>query len=150
MRVTGESVSCKLRKFIELPLNRKLLFFEALFYQLITGLLLKFIPFKLIPRLFASPSSLTPLSSSLTPHASLLDAIRTATRHASRFSPWKNKCLVQSLAGRLMLRKRKIQSQISLGLTYGQDKKLIAHAWLKSDDFEVVEQNGDYKKLLLF
>ena len=133
-----------------LPLNKKLLFLEALIYQLIIGLLLKFIPFKFIPRLFANPPSLTPHSLPLTPHPSQLEAIRTATRQAGSCSPWKNKCLVQSLAGRWMLKKRKIQSQIYLGLTYGQDKKLIAHAWLKSDDFEVVEQGGDYKKLFIF
>ena len=81
---------------------------------------------------------------------SRLEVIKAATLSASRLSPWKNKCLVQSLAARWMLKERKIQSQLSLGVTFGQNKNMIAHAWLKADDFEVVEKSGDYKELYLF
>ena len=154
-----------------LSYREKMFFFEALFFQLSIGLLLKIIPFRWIPRLFSNPSGLSsqistfsahrsPLSthrsllrshtSHLTSEASYLEAIKAATIYASRLSPWKNKCLVQSLAARLMLKERKIQSNLSLGMSFDQNKTLIAHAWLKAGDFEVVEQNGVYHELYLF
>ena len=147
----------RLKKFIALPLSKKLLFFESLLFQLIAGLLLKIIPFKMIPRLFTNRSSLKSHISPLTPHAShltppalrLMD-IKTATQTASHLSPWKNKCLVQSMAARLMLNRRKIQSQLSIGVTFDQNKKMIAHAWLEAGDLEVVAKNGNYLEIYYF
>jgi hypothetical protein len=161
MYKTSEGVSQKYRKFIKLPYREKILLSEALFFQLLVGLLLKIIPFKWIPRLFSNPSAIfsqipgnsshrTPLSAHLRYHSSTLEEIKAATWRAGRISPWKNKCLVRSLAARWMLRNRKIQSQLSLGVASDNDKKLVAHAWLKADDFEVVEKNGEYKELYLF
>jgi len=126
-----------------LPLKEKMLFIEAFFFQCIVGVLLMVIPFKMIPRLFANPSCLTP-------QASRLNEIKRATQRAIRLSLRKNKCLVQSLVARWMLNRRKIQSQLSLGVILAPDKKMIAHAWLKANDFEVVEQSGDYQELYKF
>ena len=162
-----------------------MLFFEALFFQLSVGLLLKILPFKMIPRLFNNRSSLkshlsplksqisnltsqdspltphsshlTPHSSPLTPHSSLLTPhtsplyeIKSATQQASHFSPWKNKCLVQSLAARRMMTRRGIHSQLSLGVTFDENKKMIAHAWLEAGDFEIVAKNGSYLEIYHF
>jgi hypothetical protein len=137
-------------KFHKLPWKKKLLHLEAFFYQLSIGLFLKFIPFRYIPKLFSASSHLTPHSSRLTPDASHLIDIKNATWSVSRFSPWKNKCLVKSLAARRMLNKRCIPSQMSLGVAKDVNSKTIAHAWLKSGDFEVVERNGDYCEFYLF
>jgi hypothetical protein len=137
-------------KFMSLPLSEKMVFSEALFYQILVGLLLKIIPFKWIPRFFSNPPNHSPDARHPAPDAAFLQAIKTATIRSSPFSPWKNKCLVQSLSIRWMLRRRKIQSQLSLGVILGQDNKMLAHAWLKAGDFEVVEQNGDYKELFRF
>ncbi len=140
----------KFKKFMALPYRKKLLFFEALMFQFIAGLILKLVPFRKIPRLFALPS-----------HSALRNFVATAPRLTSQeikqaiiitggLSPWKNKCLVQSLAARWMLNRRGIHSQLSLGVTIGHDKKIIAHAWLKVKNFEVVEKNGNYLELYLF
>lgn len=135
----------KIKIFLALPCHSKLLLLEAFLFQLIAGLLLKAVPFRLIPRFFANPSRLRPDRSIL-----LLGEIKTATQNASRISPWKNKCLVQSLAARWMLRRRKIRSQLSFGVTSGIDKKILAHAWLAAGDFELVEKEGDYRQLYMF
>jgi len=171
-------VSGRFRKFVALSRREKMLFFEALFFQLSVGLLLKILPFKMIPRLFNNRSSLkshlsnlkshisnltsqdspltphssllTPHSSPLTPHSSPLHEIKSATLQASHFSPWKNKCLVQSLAARRMMTRRGIHSQLSLGVTFDENKKMIAHAWLEAGDFEIVAKNGSYLEIYHF
>lgn len=154
----------KFKKFMALPYRKKLLFFEALMFQFIAGLILKLVPFRKIPRLFALPSHsasrnfvatvprltshLSRLTSHLSHHTS--QEIKQAIIITGGLSPWKNKCLVQSLAARWMLNRRGIHSQLSLGVTIGHDKKIIAHAWLKVKNFEVVEKNGNYLELYLF
>ncbi|TFG90083.1 MAG: lasso peptide biosynthesis B2 protein [Candidatus Atribacteria bacterium] len=134
------------KKFMDISRREKMLFFESLLCQLVTGLLLKVIAFKRIPRLFVGPQQAVSGQQS----SMILVQIKAATQRASRISPWRNKCLVQSLAARLMLSRRKIKSQLSLGVSTGGDRKMIAHAWLKAGDFEVVEKRGDYLELYLF
>ena len=140
----------RFKKFGELSWNEQLLFSEAYFLQLTTGLLLKIIPFRWIPRLFANPSTSSSQVSRLRSQISSLEQIKTAIQHTSKISPWRNKCLIQSLSARRMLNRRKIQSLLSLGVTRDENGRMIAHAWLKAGDFEVVEKSGDYRELYLF
>ncbi len=122
-----------------------MLFLEAVVLHLWIGLLLKVIPFRRIPRFFASPKSKVE-----SPDAKVIERIRDAVARANRVSPWRNRCLVSSLAGRCMLRSRRIQSQISLGVAKGSDGKMVAHAWLRSGEIEIVERRGDYTELFSF
>jgi len=137
----------RFKKFMDISRREKMLFFEALFCQLVTGLLLKVIPFKRIPRLFADSQQ---SAGSGQQSSMIIVQIRSATQRAGRISPWKNRCLVQSLAARWMLRRRKISSQLSLGVALNKEKKMIAHAWLKAGDVEIVEKSGNYQELFLF
>ncbi len=77
----------------------------------------------------------------------VLGDIRQALRQADRIAFWKNRCLVKSIAGRWMLRRRRITSQITFGVNHDREKRLIAHAWLKAGAFEVVDRNGEYHEL---
>jgi hypothetical protein len=142
----------KFEKFMNLTGSNRLLFIEAILFQLWIGFILKVVPFKMIPRLFSLPTHLR--SSVSGPPSQVSNQISVEIRQAiltsSSLSPWKNKCLVQSLAARLMLNKRNIPSQLSLGLDLCENKKMIAHAWLKTGDFEVVEKWGNYIELYLF
>ena len=122
-----------------------MIFLEAVVLHLWIGLLLKVIPFKRIPRFFASPKSKVE-----SPDAKVIELIRDAVARANRVSPWRNRCLVSSLVGRCMLRSRRIQSQISLGVAKGSDGKMVAHAWLRSGEIEIVERRGDYTELFSF
>lgn len=135
----------KVTKFVSLTGREKTLFAEALILETAVGLLLKIIPFRLIPRLFASHHS---AALSLQPEVPGL--IKKAIRRASWVSPWRNKCLVSSLAGRWMMNRRKIKTQISLGVTKEGAGKIIAHAWLRSGDYEIVPRNGEYVELHCF
>lgn len=142
----------KLIKFKRLSWHEKVLFSEAFFLQIAIGLLLNFIPFKRIPELFSNPQLGTQNSELGTsiPESGTIIRIKSAVQRASIFSPWKNKCLVQSLAARRMLTRRKIPSQLCFGVKLGENSKMIAHAWIKSGDFEIVEKRSDYPELYTF
>jgi hypothetical protein len=142
----------RFKKFGELEWNEKLLFSEAYFLQLTIGLLLKIVPFIWIPRLFAGKveSRKCKKPRTMNEEPGTLNLIKAAIHHSGPYSPWRNKCLISSLAARRMLNRREIPSQLSLGVEKNTDGKMIAHAWLKADDFEIVEKNGDYKELYLF
>ena len=132
-------------KYRKLALREQMLLLEALLMHLWTGLLLKIIPFRWIRRVFSSRKSKVESRKS-----GEIELIRNAIQRAGRVSPWRNKCLVSSLAGRCMLRRRKISSQLSLGVAKSQEGKTIAHAWLKAGEYEVVDRRGDYTELFSF
>ncbi len=147
----------KYRKYYLLQRKEKFLFLEALVTHLYTGLLLKVIPFRWIPRVFSSRQFEAPTKKEDQSRHSVsgrqsddIELIRTAIQRAGKVSPWKNRCLVSSLAGRCMLRHRKISSQLSLGVAKNNKGKTIAHAWLKADGSEIVAKAGEYFELNCF
>ncbi len=131
--------------FLGLPVDEKLLFLESLSLHLWVGFLMKFIPFKKLSVWFANPSG-----KQVVPSKDTLEKIKSAGIRASRVSPWKNKCLVSSLAIRYMLRRRKIESKLSLGVIKAERGKVVAHAWLVSGDTELVARSDDYTALFIF
>ena len=53
-------------------------------------------------------------------------AIETMARH----TPWESACLAQAIAGKYMLRRRRVASQLCLGTRKDERNQLLAHAWL--------------------
>ena len=147
----------KYRKYNVLNRKEKLLFLEALFIHLYTGLLLKVIPFRWIPRVFSSRQFKTPTNEEDQSRHNVsgrqsdeVELIKTAIVRASWVSPWRNKCLVSSLAGRCMLRRRRISSVLFLGMAKGIPSRPLAHAWLTSAGNEIVAEGGNYTVLYTF
>lgn len=132
----------RLRKFCRLKWKEKLLFCESLFLNLYVGALLKVIPFRWIPRLFRSPQFAV---GTLQPE--VVENVKVAVRQAGWISPWKNRCLVSSLTARYMLRRRRISSELYLGMAKNEAGRMIAHAWLVSCSTEIVEKNGQFISL---
>jgi len=122
------------------------LFLDAMNLHLWVGLVLKVIPFRLIPRLFSGQQ---PTVYSLQ-SAEEIKLIRAAIHRAGRASPWKNRCLVSSLAGKCMLRRRKIPSLLSLGVAKNAAGKTIAHAWLSAGEVEIVSAGEGFQELYQF
>jgi hypothetical protein len=133
-------------KFIKLTGRERVLFLDALVLHLWVGLVLKVIPFRLIPKLFSSQQYTDKSLQS----AEELELIREAILRAGMASPWKNRCLVSSLAGRCMLRRRKIPSQLSLGVAKNAAGKTIAHAWISTGDVEIVFADKGFQELYHF
>lgn len=73
--------------------------------------------------------------------------IKRAIRRANQLTYWKNVCLVQSFAASWMLSRRNIKSEFIIGVNYDFNRKLIAHAWIVVNDYEVVPQGAEYMKL---
>jgi len=152
------------RKYLVLTGREKRLFIEAVLLHLWTGLLLKVVPFKHIPRLFGNQEVTVGNRQFGTPakeeaqsrhivagqQSEVIEMIRSAIQRAGKVSPWKNRCLVSSLAGRYMLRRRGIHSHLSLGVVRVGGERIRAHAWLTSGDIEIIAKSGDYTEMYRF
>ena len=152
------------RKYLVLTGREKWLFTEAVLLHLCIGLLLKVVPFRWIPRLFSSRQSAIGNRQFGTPtreeaqsrhivagrQSEVIEMIRGAIQRAGKVSPWRNRCLVSSLAGRYMLRRRGIRSHLSLGVVRVAGERIRAHAWLTSGDIELIAKSGDYTEMYRF
>ncbi len=61
---------------------------------------------------------------------------------ASRHMPWQSKCLVQAMAAKAMLRKRRVPTTLYLGVAKGNGADLSAHAWLRSGN-QIITGGGN-------
>lgn len=126
--------------FLIIPKDEKYLLVEAIVMIFLCKLLLLVLPFrKVIGINFGKKNG-----QKTNPDPEFLMKIKRSLRRANRLSFWRNKCLVQSIAGKWMLKRWGIKSQISFGIKYENNYELVAHAWLKVGCIEIVEKGGDY------
>jgi len=140
------------KKYSALRRHEKMLFLEAFFCQLWAGLIIKIIPFRYTPVLYAAKlrGSGFMVHGDTNSGQEVIGEVKKAIERAGIISPWKNRCLVESLAARRMLNRRRIPSQISLGVALDENKELIAHAWIRAGDTQIVSEGGDYREMYLF
>ena len=62
------------------------------------------------------------------------ERIGWAVRAAAARTPWTSTCLVQSLAGFVMLRRRHLRSTVYLGVAKDGRTGFAAHSWLQCGD----------------
>ncbi len=60
-------------------------------------------------------------------------AVGRMIARVERRLPWKSNCLVEALAARAMLRRRRIASVLHFGVTRSEGR-LTAHAWLEAGE----------------
>ena len=60
--------------------------------------------------------------------------IAWAVKYVGRHTPWQSNCLAQAIAGRFMLKRRRIAGTIYFGMIKDSVGELEAHAWLRSGD----------------
>lgn len=63
-----------------------------------------------------------------------VEAIGWAVQGVAARTPWLSTCLVQSLAGYVMLRRHDVPSVVYLGVAKDAGGELIAHSWLRCGD----------------
>jgi hypothetical protein len=130
-------------RFVKLPLSEKFLFLEATVLLFTLKFVLLIFPFRICIQLMRCSKC----QSLNTDNAQLLK-IKYAIYRANKLSIWKNKCLVQSLAARWMLNRRRIPSKLEIGISKNNSQQLKAHAWISCGDIEIVNSNtGDLKIL---
>jgi hypothetical protein len=69
-------------------------------------------------------------------------AIGWAVQGAAARTPWLSACLVQSLAGHVMLRRHGVPSVVYLGVAKDAAGDFIAHSWLRCGDRIVTGGGG--------
>ena len=67
----------------------------------------------------------------------IAEEVATVVRRASSMAIFESTCLPQALAARIMLKRRDVSSVIHFGVRCGEEKKLLAHAWLEAGDLDV-------------
>lgn len=115
-------------------------FFLASLYLWFCQLLVVMLPFRIYIRLFRD-------SGRKAHHKTTYDRVLTVRKALLRglhYLPWNAKCLVQSLAGKLLLKYFRLPGTIYLGVDK-EDGKLKAHAWLKAGNQFVAGKEGHRK-----
>ena len=64
-------------------------------------------------------------------------AVRRALSRVAHRVPWNASCLVCAIAGRMMLRRRRMPSVLHLGTRTDGQAALAAHAWLSCGEIDV-------------
>jgi hypothetical protein len=131
----------RLRKFLALPPADRGCLVEAGFWLGIARLAILVLPFRWVaPRLgrhmARSPEEAGAVS------AELLDRISWAVATASCHLPWDCLCLAQAMAGKAMLKRRRVPSTLYLGLVKDNGAQLQAHAWLRCGERILTGQQG--------
>lgn len=74
-----------------------------------------------------------------------LRTIVKAIQRGCKYQPFSCKCLVQAMAGKAMLRLRRICSTVYLGVAKDEEDNLIAHAWVRVGNMHVTGGRGTKK-----
>lgn len=74
-----------------------------------------------------------------------LTRLQKNMRRLKRNLPWNVKCFEEVIAAKKLLEKKDIKSTLYLGVARNEENKLIAHAWLKTDNRIVFGQNVHHR-----
>jgi hypothetical protein len=121
-----------LSRFGSYPASRKVLFLEAFWLCVVVKLMIVCLPFRLTQRLlgFKACQANKPYVEN-TDSQPIVRAIFNTIDAISRHVFWTNTCLVRSIVVKLLLRHRKIEAILYLGLAKEGTGQLKAHAWVK-------------------
>ena len=121
----------KLEKFLKLKPEHKLLLTEAYLSLGLSRFILLTMEFKKIAPSLGRHMQETSEEASSSQIARAKD-IGWVINVMSRHTFWESKCLVQAMAAKFMLSRRKLKSTLYLGMAKDENGELIAHAWVKS------------------
>ncbi|MFE4706036.1 lasso peptide biosynthesis B2 protein [Peribacillus simplex] len=130
----------KVRSFIKLNMETKLLLIEAFIY-LGRARFLKGMPFSKVAPLLGDQMKETSSNPDFF-NREVLASISKAIHIMSNYTFWESQCLVKAIASMKMLEKRKIESTLYLGTAKDENGELIAHAWLRSGSFYISGAEG--------
>ncbi len=126
--------------------QEKIMLAEAVLLVFAAKMALKVLPFKTIVRL----SGRRKKDNAVPPDPGKIIGIKQALRRSGRLAFRPRRCLVLCLAGKWMASGKNIPSTVHLGAAFGENHKMIPHAWLTSGNLEIVPKNGDYFELYRF
>jgi Transglutaminase-like superfamily len=131
----------KIIKFIHLPAEEKNLFFKAVRISLWVRLLILLLPSVKLQKLLGTPHKESSQAIEKTVESVAIKIYRNM-RRSSVYLPFSEKCLVDAIVAKKMLQKYNIESTLYLGVAKDENKKLIAHAWLRYGNTFIVGKKG--------
>lgn len=127
----------RLSKFIKLPAPDRRLLMSAVVSLIRARFTVMFVP---VRNILLPVAPRTDAVSANTDAAKISWAVETA----ARIVPTAKNCLVRAIAGREMLARRGVSSQISLGVAKNSPDILSAHAWLECGSM-IVTGEGEHR-----
>jgi hypothetical protein len=117
--------------FLALPPDRRRLAAEAMLLLGAARLLVRLVPLRwyigaLGEREAESPEDLAP------GQEAVAREVGWAVRTVAPATPWESVCLPQAMAAKWMLDRRRVPATLYLGAARGDDRALLAHAWLRA------------------
>jgi hypothetical protein len=126
----------KLRTIARMPWRERGLVAEAALMLALARLVVLTVPFRFVASWLRRAPETAICDQRLT------RAVGVAVTIAARNVPWNAVCLPQAMAAKIMLARRGCGSALHLGLGFGSDGKMIAHAWLVAGGRIVVGTAG--------
>jgi transglutaminase superfamily protein len=130
-------VGARLLKFISLPAADRWLLITAIIALIKARLMVTFVPVRKILQ------PVTPRTEAAYPDIDVA-RIGWAVEAASRIVPTAKNCLVRAIAGRAMLARCGVRSQIQLGIGKNSPDTLSGHAWLECGEM-IITGAGEHR-----
>jgi hypothetical protein len=129
------------RFFRHTPFEQRL-FFAAMLWLGLSRLAILLLPFRWIAPYLGRNMALTTDELPVGCETLLINAVQWAIQTASCYAPWECRCLVQAIAGKILLRRRGIPSTIYMGVRRDENNCFSAHAWLRCGKFILTGKPG--------
>ena len=110
-------------------LLRKILYWTELFGSGLLASILLIAPFKWLKKSVLQKSVSTENSGKEVVDDSFLLRISNDIPRLGKIFPWTFKCYQQALTVRLMLNRRRLPNELSIGSKKGGEEKMLFHAW---------------------
>lgn len=122
-----------LKKWGQLSHLEKKMAVEGLYFLLIARLALWFIPFKIIAKRLGHHMKETP-HTEIPKNRKINLLVQKTIGRLSDKTPWESTCLVQAIAAKTILNRRRIGCTLYFGMAKDKrkNKGFKAHAWLRS------------------
>ena len=120
-------------KFAQLERADKWLFIRAVFWLAIVRIVLLVVPFR---RLFEN-QTVESCSVAVDADPEFLRRVTYAVAAAANHVPWRSDCFPQTIAARMLLKRRGYESTIHVGVERIGEDVLNGHAWLTCGDIVV-------------
>ena len=143
-------ITRKFNSFRHYPLPVKFLFIEALFTSLWVKVTLKSLPFKRVMGWLGSVNTESEFNAQ-PDTLTIRKHVKTALQLCNRYALWPTECYTLSLTGKLLLRRRGVNSTIYIGFMKDEGK-YKGHAWLRANDTYLsgFREAGGFQVTMLF
>lgn len=125
----------KLAKFTKLSSADKRLYVEAILISTTIKLMINCFPFRWYAP-YLGKQHLVTSDDNIEHSYPVIFRISQAIVRSQKTVPWQNKCLVNAITAKIMLRKRGLQATLYLGVNK-KNEEMAAHAWLRCGSFFV-------------